>query len=1158
MTPLPSPFEHRVRRQRLELEVASEELALALQPRLPDLNRRHLVPVIERVLEEMAVPGRQVRIPALEIDLGTLRSGDLEHEAERRLERELRRALGDALRRSERGGGPERWEPEAATHRRLLEHHLAHGTLPFWAPRPDELSLDELVRAMAEEDAAGLVATVRRLGRREEVLQRLAARLDETSRQRLLRLLEPRQATFVLAYLDELEESHEEEPLVPLPSPRLSRLLWYLTHAYLLRDPGTQFNRTSFVGSLLRGMAGEHGLDYAALLLTLRRGLQRLQSRRRSALSLPAVVERLTGELDAGVLERAGSGERAPGEVGSAPAGDRPGGREPPAAAAPAGTPRPDEGDRGGAPSARAAARYELAEALRYLLAHGVVPWELRLREPDLTAEGLLLALPGLPRSLLPAVLAGDDREARRTALLRAARALPEDRLATWLLRLLPAARSEGPLRDSLASRAERARDRAGFLAAVVAALLEGEPLDLEALAAPEAGAAAPRALPGPAAGWPAHLVASVLLAALRPDRRRQGGVPDEGSSAAALAVPVDELDPGELLTVLLEEHPSEAHDLLARVSTSAASAAALARTASRQQAESAVALLRPDAAPALGALAAALANLPAPYRPGSPREISRVLLHEALLLGSTAPLSARFFARVIERLFGARPPEAVVRALGEEAGRWTGGGDLPEAHGEALARALESGTPEEGSAGEEREPPPRVPRPPEEEAQRRAALAVLTGGEEVRGAEEEGADEPVDEAPPVSLPREALGRAVLAVLDGEAGELPEVVRRRAADRRTRELWARRLPETALVRLGGLLEPRRHVLLLDTAELLASAWAEVAPAGQPTLTGRTAFWTFLLGFLARHGGGERPLETLVPAFFADVAARHREVSPSRAGRAELGSALLDATERLARSAGHARLRSLLRRHGERLVATFDPSVAAAGRAAATGPLPEAMASEEEAPRRERPRRTGERRPAAAERPAFGLEDDGDVVEEGEPIYVGNAGLVLANPYLPTLFRKLGILQEPEEGGEDEEDGEGLGNRAAASRAVHLLQYLVDGRTSAPEPELVLNKVLCGLAPETPVDVDYEPGDEERETLDDLLRTMLSNWPALSGTSVAGLRETFLQRDGRLTRREDGWYLKVQRKTLDVLVDQVPWSLAVIYPRWMPAPLHVDW
>jgi hypothetical protein len=70
--------------------------------------------------------------------------------------------------------------------------------------------------------------------------------------------------------------------------------------------------------------------------------------------------------------------------------------------------------------------------------------------------------------------------------------------------------------------------------------------------------------------------------------------------------------------------------------------------------------------------------------------------------------------------------------------------------------------------------------------------------------------------------------------------------------------------------------------------------------------------------------------------------------------------------------------------------------------------------------------------------------------------------------------------------------------------------------------------------------------------------MIANWQAIAQSSIAALRETFLQREGKLEQHENGWKLRVQRKTVDVLVDQVPWNFSVILLPWMPLPLYVTW
>lgn len=164
----------------------------------------------------------------------------------------------------------------------------------------------------------------------------------------------------------------------------------------------------------------------------------------------------------------------------------------------------------------------------------------------------------------------------------------------------------------------------------------------------------------------------------------------------------------------------------------------------------------------------------------------------------------------------------------------------------------------------------------------------------------------------------------------------------------------------------------------------------------------------------------------------------------------------------------------------------------------------------------------------------------------EPVFVDNAGLVLLAPFLPHLFAELDLLTPDN-------------TFTSLSRAVHLLQFMATGQTDAPKPSLALNKILCGGDPETPVNTGIELTESEQSLCGLLLNAVLSRWPALSnGTSVAGLQETFLQRAGQLERQDDAWHLRVERKPLDILLDQVPWGIQTIKQSWMRQVLHVEW
>ncbi|UOQ52085.1 contractile injection system tape measure protein [Hymenobacter cellulosivorans] len=162
-------------------------------------------------------------------------------------------------------------------------------------------------------------------------------------------------------------------------------------------------------------------------------------------------------------------------------------------------------------------------------------------------------------------------------------------------------------------------------------------------------------------------------------------------------------------------------------------------------------------------------------------------------------------------------------------------------------------------------------------------------------------------------------------------------------------------------------------------------------------------------------------------------------------------------------------------------------------------------------------------------------------------YITNAGLVLLWPFLTMLFDRLGYLENRQFKSIEE-----------AYRAVHLLQFLATGAEDFPEYMLVLNKLLCGVQQTQPVVRELALTDEEKETGHGLLGAVISRWEILKKTSVAGLRETFLARNGRLDWQDDKVLLTVETKAFDMLLDQRPWSIAVIRLPWMQLPLYVTW
>ena len=176
-----------------------------------------------------------------------------------------------------------------------------------------------------------------------------------------------------------------------------------------------------------------------------------------------------------------------------------------------------------------------------------------------------------------------------------------------------------------------------------------------------------------------------------------------------------------------------------------------------------------------------------------------------------------------------------------------------------------------------------------------------------------------------------------------------------------------------------------------------------------------------------------------------------------------------------------------------------------------------------------------------------LRTESDEERPPSDIYIANAGLVLAAPYLQRLFDMLELT-----------DGPAFKNNNAAERAVHLLQFMADASIGSPEHLLALNKILCGVRLGLPIVREIDITDREKEAVEGLIQGMVQNWRALGNTSIAGFRESFLQREGRLQLNNNAWNLLVEPRPFDMLLDQIPWSFSTIRLPWMERVIYVEW
>jgi hypothetical protein len=167
------------------------------------------------------------------------------------------------------------------------------------------------------------------------------------------------------------------------------------------------------------------------------------------------------------------------------------------------------------------------------------------------------------------------------------------------------------------------------------------------------------------------------------------------------------------------------------------------------------------------------------------------------------------------------------------------------------------------------------------------------------------------------------------------------------------------------------------------------------------------------------------------------------------------------------------------------------------------------------------------------------------ISETDGIFISNAGLVIVAAFLPALFQKLQFY-----------NGAIIQNN---TQAVCLLHVIATGKKPNDELELVLPKILCGVHPENFIDVrKFRMQQVWKNEIQEVLTSVIEYWNIVGNTSVDGIRESFLQRKGKLMYKESGWILQVEQQPYDMLLQHLPWNISMIQLPWMKQMLQTEW
>jgi hypothetical protein len=167
----------------------------------------------------------------------------------------------------------------------------------------------------------------------------------------------------------------------------------------------------------------------------------------------------------------------------------------------------------------------------------------------------------------------------------------------------------------------------------------------------------------------------------------------------------------------------------------------------------------------------------------------------------------------------------------------------------------------------------------------------------------------------------------------------------------------------------------------------------------------------------------------------------------------------------------------------------------------------------------------------------------------EDVYItcSNTGLVLLFPYLKSFFENNLLLENSE-----------FKNEAAKRIAIQALYFLATGKDAGDEEEYIIPKLLCGVDPNEYVELDEALSDSIKDEAEELLQSVIDHWKILQNTSTDGLREAFLQRNGKLIKRGNQYTLQVAESGVDILLNNIPWGFRNYKLPWMPFTIITEW
>jgi hypothetical protein len=132
------------------------------------------------------------------------------------------------------------------------------------------------------------------------------------------------------------------------------------------------------------------------------------------------------------------------------------------------------------------------------------------------------------------------------------------------------------------------------------------------------------------------------------------------------------------------------------------------------------------------------------------------------------------------------------------------------------------------------------------------------------------------------------------------------------------------------------------------------------------------------------------------------------------------------------------------------------------------------------------------------------------------------------------------------------------NRKVQQKAILFLQYIINEKSRQAEHRLVLNKLICGWPIHMPLKNSCNLSALEKAAASDLVESLKEHWTVVKNTSTPGLIQSFVFRPGLIQKTQNGFLVQVERRTIDILLDSLPFGLTIIKFPWNEYIINTEW